>query len=56
MLSYQKMMLAMASCVIAASCSNTGEQIYPEKGEKKAYRSICRLKTSMCCSIGQIAG
>lgn len=34
MLSYTKMMLAMASCVIAASCSNTGEQIYPEKGEK----------------------
>jgi transposase len=21
-----------------------------------AYRSICRLKTSICCSIGQIAG
>ena len=34
MLSYQKMMLAMASCVIAASCSNTEEQIFPEEGKK----------------------
>ena len=23
---------------------------------EKAYRSFCRLKTTMCCSIGQIAG
>lgn len=34
MLSYKKMMLAMASCVIAASCSNTEEQIFPEEGKK----------------------
>lgn len=34
MLSYQKMMLAMASCVIAASCSNTEEQIFPEEVKK----------------------
>ena len=34
MLSYQKMMLAMASCVIAASCSNSEEQIFPEEGKK----------------------
>ena len=24
--------------------------------KKEAYRSFCRLLTSMCCSIGQIAG
>lgn len=34
MLSYQKMMLAMASCMIAASCSNTEEQIFLEEVKK----------------------
>lgn len=34
MLSYKKMMLAMASCVIAASCSNSEEQIFPEEVKK----------------------
>ena len=34
MLSYQKMMLAVASCVIAASCSNSEEQIFPEEVKK----------------------
>lgn len=34
MLSYQKMMLAMTSCVIAASCSNSEEQIFPEEVKK----------------------
>ena len=34
MLSYKKMMLAMTSCVIAASCSNSEEQIFPEEVKK----------------------
>lgn len=34
MLSYKKMMLAMASCVIAASCSNTDEKVYPVEENK----------------------
>ena len=34
MLSYKNMMLAIASCVIAASCSKTEEQIFPEENKK----------------------
>lgn len=43
MLSYQKMMLAMASCVIAASCSNTEEQIFPEE-EKKSVSFTASMR------------
>lgn len=43
MLSYQKMMLAVASCVIAASCSNSEEQIFPEE-EKKSVSFTASMR------------
>lgn len=43
MLSYKEMMLAMASCVIAASCSNTEEQIFPEE-EKKSVSFTASMR------------
>ena len=43
MLSYKNMMLAIASCVIAASCSNTEEQIFPEE-EKKSVSFTASMR------------
>ncbi|MBR2359577.1 MAG: fimbrillin family protein [Bacteroidaceae bacterium] len=46
MLSYKQMMLAMASCVIAASCSNTEEKIYPIKDNENVSFTASMKKLS----------